>query len=107
MPFAWSARPVFRLYSNELDTISEFPAIYRQEGNRLRDEDLIKILTDYRKYVHIIISFLHVPNLCVCLDFVVYCITYYFCRPDKMSRLTVIPGWIKMHIEPLVDLPGS
>lgn len=52
MPFAWSARPLFRLYSNELDTVSEFPAIYRQEGNRLRDEDLIKILTDYRKYVH-------------------------------------------------------
>lgn len=49
MPFAWSAKPLFRVYNNELDTSSEFPVIYRQEGNRLRDDDLIKILADFRK----------------------------------------------------------
>lgn len=51
MPFAWSARPLFKPYCKELDTASEFPTIYRHEGNRLRDEDLLKILADFRKYV--------------------------------------------------------
>ncbi|KAK3914024.1 Dedicator of cytokinesis protein 9 [Frankliniella fusca] len=76
MPFAWSAKPLFRQYSNELDTASEFPAIYRQDGHRLKDEDLIKILSDFRK-------------------------------PDKMSRLTVIPGSIKIQLELLTELPGN
>lgn len=49
MPFAWTARPLFRLYSNELDATSEFPAIYRQEPNRLKDEEILKILMEYRK----------------------------------------------------------
>ncbi|XP_067007867.2 dedicator of cytokinesis protein 9 [Anabrus simplex] len=76
MPFAWTARPLFRLYSNELDTTSDFPAIYRQEGNRLKDEELLKVLSEYRK-------------------------------PDKMSRLTVIPGWIKIKIEAVTELPEN
>lgn len=54
MPFAWAARPLFRLYSNELDTSSDFPAIYRQEGNKIKDEELLKLLSEYRKYVLII-----------------------------------------------------
>ncbi|XP_028129258.2 dedicator of cytokinesis protein 9 [Diabrotica virgifera virgifera] len=49
MPFAWAARPVFRLYSNELDITSDFHAIYRQEPNKLNDEELLKLLSDYRK----------------------------------------------------------
>ncbi|XP_056646243.1 dedicator of cytokinesis protein 9 isoform X1 [Diorhabda sublineata] len=49
MPFAWAARPVFRLYSNELDTTSDFHAIYRQEPNKMTDEELLKLLSDYRK----------------------------------------------------------
>lgn len=49
MPFAWAARPLFRLYSNELDTSSDFPAIYRQEGNKIRDDEILKLLSEYRK----------------------------------------------------------
>lgn len=49
MPFAWTARPLFRLYSNELDVSSDFPAIYRQEPAKLKDEELLKILAEYRK----------------------------------------------------------
>lgn len=49
MPFAWTARPLFRLYSNEPDTISDFPGIYRQEAGKLKDEELLKLLSDYRK----------------------------------------------------------
>ncbi|GJQ82839.1 hypothetical protein Trydic_g13541 [Trypoxylus dichotomus] len=49
MPFAWTARPLFRLYSNELDTTSDFPGIYRQESNKLTDEELLKLLSEYRR----------------------------------------------------------
>ncbi|XP_043462362.1 dedicator of cytokinesis protein 9 isoform X3 [Leptopilina heterotoma] len=76
MPFAWSARPLFRLYSNELDTSSDFPAIYRQEGNKIKDDELLKLLSEYRK-------------------------------PEKLNKLTVIPGWLKIKIEALSDIPEN
>lgn len=70
MPWAWTARPLFRLYSNELDTDGDFPAIYRQDCNKVRDEEILKILSDYRK-------------------------------PEKMNKLTTIPGTLKISIKPL------
>nr|CAD7394742.1 unnamed protein product [Timema cristinae] len=76
MPFAWTARPLFRLYSNELDTSSDFTAIFRQEPNKLKDEEILKILSEYRK-------------------------------PDKMSRLTVVPGWLKVKVEQIKELPKN
>ncbi|XP_053674834.1 dedicator of cytokinesis protein 11 [Anopheles nili] len=76
MPFAWAARPLFQLYSNDLDTSYEFPAIYRQEGAKLKDEELLKLLSEYRK-------------------------------PDKFSKLTVIPGSLKIYIEALNELPNN
>ncbi|KAB0797571.1 hypothetical protein PPYR_08564 [Photinus pyralis] len=76
MPFAWAAKPLFRLYSNELDTYPEFPTIFRQEGNKLSDEELLKFLSEFRK-------------------------------PDKMSKLTVIPGSLKIKISPLNELPEN
>lgn len=76
MPFAWAARPLFRLYSSDLDTAIEFPAIYRQEMNKLKDEELLKLLSEYRK-------------------------------PDKFSKLTVIPGCLKIATELINELPNS
>lgn len=76
MPFAWAARPLFRLYSSDLDSTIEFPAIYRQDANKLKDEDILKLLTEYRK-------------------------------PDKFSKLTVIPGTLKIATEPINELPNS
>lgn len=76
MPFAWAARPLFRLYSSDLDTSIEFPAIYRQDANKLKDEDILKLLNEYRK-------------------------------PDKFSKLTVIPGFLKIMTEPISELPNS
>lgn len=76
MPFAWAARPLFRLYSNDLDSSIEFPAIYRQDANKLKDEDVLKLLLEYRK-------------------------------PDKFSKLTVIPGTLKIMTEPINELPNS
>jgi len=49
MPFAWSARPLFHLYNCELDTSSDYMTLYRQDVAKLGDEDIIKLLADYRK----------------------------------------------------------
>lgn len=68
MPWAWTARPLFRLYSSDLDTDGDFPAIYRQDCNKLKDDEILKILTDFRK-------------------------------PEKMNKLTTIPGSMKMSIK--------
>lgn len=64
------------MYSNDLDTGSDFPAIYRQESNRITDEEMLKLLSEYRK-------------------------------PDKFSRLTVIPGTLKVRIECCNELPEN
>lgn len=39
----------YRLYSNELDTTSDFHALYRQEPNKITDEEMKKMLSDFRK----------------------------------------------------------
>lgn len=72
MPFAWTARPLFRLYSSELDNDSSFPGIFRQDCNKLKDEELLKILSDYRK-------------------------------PEKLSKLTAIPGSLKLSLKHFTD----
>lgn len=76
MPFAWAARPIYRMYSNDLDETIDFPAIYRQEGNKLKDEDLLKLLADYKK-------------------------------PEKFSKLTVIPGELKIRLKTMTEMPDN
>lgn len=76
MPFAWAARPVYRMYSHDLDETIDFPAIYRQDMNKMRDEDLLKLLADYKK-------------------------------PEKFSKLTVIPGELKIRLRILTELPNN
>ncbi|XP_061833861.1 dedicator of cytokinesis protein 9-like [Nerophis lumbriciformis] len=49
MPFAWSARPVFSDASGTLDTSAHFSALYRQDSSKLSDEDMFKLLADFRK----------------------------------------------------------
>ncbi|XP_077958400.1 dedicator of cytokinesis protein 9 isoform X1 [Gasterosteus aculeatus] len=49
MPFAWAARPVFKDASGTLDKSFRFSALYRQDSSRLSDEDMFKLLTDFRK----------------------------------------------------------
>uniref|UniRef100_A0A1I8PPX3 Dedicator of cytokinesis protein 9 n=1 Tax=Stomoxys calcitrans TaxID=35570 RepID=A0A1I8PPX3_STOCA len=78
-PFAWAAKPLFKPYSNELDTEKnefEFNILYRQEINKLKDEELLKFLVDYRK-------------------------------PEKLSKLTIIPGQFKLTIEEVEKVHGS
>ncbi|XP_076004947.1 dedicator of cytokinesis protein 9 isoform X2 [Genypterus blacodes] len=49
MPFAWAARPVFKDASGTLDKTARFAAVYRQDSSKLSDEDMFKLLTDFRK----------------------------------------------------------
>ncbi|GFQ85822.1 dedicator of cytokinesis protein 9 [Trichonephila clavata] len=49
MPFAWAARPIFKPLSDELDTYTEFGPLYRQEGTKLSDEDLLRFLSEFKK----------------------------------------------------------
>ncbi|CAN0290885.1 unnamed protein product [Lampetra fluviatilis] len=49
MPFAWAARPVFREGPCVVDRDSRFSALFRQDGAKLSDEDLLKTLLEFRK----------------------------------------------------------
>ncbi|XP_028834946.1 dedicator of cytokinesis protein 9-like isoform X4 [Denticeps clupeoides] len=49
MPFAWAARPVFKDASGALDMSARFSPLYRQDCNKLSEEDLFKMLADFRK----------------------------------------------------------
>ncbi|XP_035376517.1 dedicator of cytokinesis protein 9 isoform X2 [Electrophorus electricus] len=49
MPFAWAARPVFKDASGTLDNSACFSALYRQDASKLLDENLFKLLADFRK----------------------------------------------------------
>ncbi|XP_047456081.1 dedicator of cytokinesis protein 9-like isoform X3 [Mugil cephalus] len=49
MPFAWAARPLFRDASGTLDKSARFSPLYRQDSNKLSNEDMLKLLADFRK----------------------------------------------------------
>ncbi|XP_061641112.1 dedicator of cytokinesis protein 9-like isoform X1 [Phyllopteryx taeniolatus] len=79
MPFAWSARPVFKDASGTLDKNTRFSALYRQDSNKLTDEDMLKFLTDFRKpekmaKLPLLLGNLDVTIDCVALD-VTNCLT--------------------------------
>ena len=48
MPFAWAVRPLF-IGSDQLDTVSEFGPLYRQEREKMGHEDLLRLLAEYKK----------------------------------------------------------
>uniref|UniRef100_A0A8C1ZUR3 Dedicator of cytokinesis 9b n=1 Tax=Cyprinus carpio TaxID=7962 RepID=A0A8C1ZUR3_CYPCA len=70
MPFAWAARPLFKDASGTLDKGARFSALYRQDSNKLSEEDLFKMLADFRKSV-----------------------------PEKMAKLPVILGNLDITID--------
>uniref|UniRef100_A0A8C5LWK2 Dedicator of cytokinesis 9 n=1 Tax=Leptobrachium leishanense TaxID=445787 RepID=A0A8C5LWK2_9ANUR len=49
MPFAWAARTLFKDSSGTLDKSARFSAIYRQDSNKLSNEDMLKLLADFKK----------------------------------------------------------
>uniref|UniRef100_A0A8D2LWP2 Dedicator of cytokinesis 9 n=1 Tax=Varanus komodoensis TaxID=61221 RepID=A0A8D2LWP2_VARKO len=49
MPFAWAARTLFKDTSGTLDKNARFSALYKQDSNKLSNEDMLKLLADFRK----------------------------------------------------------
>ena len=45
-------RPVFSS-GGTIDSSSEFSPLFRQERERLTDDDLLKYLSDFKKYIHV------------------------------------------------------
>ena len=44
-----SSRPLFKDASGTLDKSARFSALYRQDGNKLSNDDVFKLLADFRK----------------------------------------------------------
>ncbi|XP_054689904.1 dedicator of cytokinesis protein 9 isoform X3 [Grus americana] len=49
MPFAWAARTLFKDASGTLDKNGRFSPLFRQDSNKLSNEDMLKLLADFRK----------------------------------------------------------
>ncbi|XP_075280246.1 dedicator of cytokinesis protein 9 isoform X5 [Opisthocomus hoazin] len=49
MPFAWAARTLFKDASGTLDRNARFSPLFRQDSNKLSNEDMLKLLADFRK----------------------------------------------------------
>uniref|UniRef100_A0A672PJQ7 Dedicator of cytokinesis 10 n=1 Tax=Sinocyclocheilus grahami TaxID=75366 RepID=A0A672PJQ7_SINGR len=49
MPFAWSVRSVFKDNQGTVDRESRFSPLFKQESNKISTEDLIKLITEYRR----------------------------------------------------------
>ncbi|XP_061154329.1 dedicator of cytokinesis protein 9-like isoform X2 [Syngnathus typhle] len=79
MPFAWSARPVFKDASGTLDKNARFSALYRQDSSKLSDDDMFKLLADFRKPE----KMAKLPVLLGNLDITIDCVA-----PDVTNCLT-------------------
>ncbi|KAM8954282.1 LOW QUALITY PROTEIN: dedicator of cytokinesis protein 11 [Pelodytes ibericus] len=73
MPFAWTARTLFKDTQGKLDTEGKFSPLYRQDSSKVSNEDLLKLLAEYRKpektKLQVIPGHLDVSVDCVPLDF--------------------------------------
>ncbi|KAG7471086.1 hypothetical protein MATL_G00120630 [Megalops atlanticus] len=49
MPFAWSVRSVFKDNQGTVDRESRFSPLFKQESSKISTEDLIKLITEYRR----------------------------------------------------------
>ncbi|KAI1893735.1 hypothetical protein AGOR_G00126740 [Albula goreensis] len=49
MPFAWSVRSVFKDNQGTLDRESRFSPLFKQESNKISTEDVIKLISEYRR----------------------------------------------------------
>uniref|UniRef100_H2LSZ8 Dedicator of cytokinesis 10 n=1 Tax=Oryzias latipes TaxID=8090 RepID=H2LSZ8_ORYLA len=49
MPFAWSVRYVFKDNHGTLDRESRFSPLFKQESNKISTDDLIKLVTEYKR----------------------------------------------------------
>ncbi|XP_061575353.1 dedicator of cytokinesis protein 10 isoform X8 [Cololabis saira] len=49
MPFAWSVRSVFKDTHGALDRESRFSPLFKQESNKISTDDLIKLVSEFRR----------------------------------------------------------
>ncbi|NXQ53457.1 DOC11 protein, partial [Anthoscopus minutus] len=49
MPFGWAARPVFKDSQGTLDSDGKFSPLYKQDSGKLSNEDMLKLLAEYKK----------------------------------------------------------
>ncbi|XP_077011409.1 dedicator of cytokinesis protein 10 isoform X12 [Tamandua tetradactyla] len=49
MPFAWAVRSVFKDNQGNVDRDSRFSPLYRQESSKISTEDLLRLVSDYRR----------------------------------------------------------
>uniref|UniRef100_A0A8C3K4M2 Dedicator of cytokinesis 11 n=1 Tax=Calidris pygmaea TaxID=425635 RepID=A0A8C3K4M2_9CHAR len=49
MPFGWAARPVFKDSQGTLDVEGKFSPLYKQDSSKLSNEDMLKLLAEYKK----------------------------------------------------------
>ncbi|KAJ6669308.1 hypothetical protein lerEdw1_008117 [Lerista edwardsae] len=49
MPFAWSVRPIFKDNHGNIDRDSRFSHLFRQESSKISTDDLMKLITEYRR----------------------------------------------------------
>uniref|UniRef100_A0A8C5Q2Q0 Dedicator of cytokinesis 11 n=1 Tax=Leptobrachium leishanense TaxID=445787 RepID=A0A8C5Q2Q0_9ANUR len=73
MPFVWAARTLFKDTQGTLDTEGKFSPLYRQDSSKISNEDLLKLLAEYRKpektKLQVIPGHLNVSLDCVPIDF--------------------------------------
>uniref|UniRef100_A0A3B3RRE5 Dedicator of cytokinesis 10 n=1 Tax=Paramormyrops kingsleyae TaxID=1676925 RepID=A0A3B3RRE5_9TELE len=49
MPFGWSVRPAFKDNHGTVDRESRFSPLFKQESNKISTDDLIKLISEYRR----------------------------------------------------------
>ncbi|NWS40609.1 DOC11 protein, partial [Probosciger aterrimus] len=73
MPFGWAARPVFKDSQGTLDAEGKFSPLYKQDSGKLSNEDMLKLLAEYKKpektKLQVIPAQLHIVIKDVPLDF--------------------------------------
>ncbi|XP_068136889.1 dedicator of cytokinesis protein 10 isoform X2 [Hyperolius riggenbachi] len=67
MPFAWSVRPVFKDNCGNIDQESRFSPLFRQDCSKISTEDLVKLVTEYKRAE----KMSKVPVIPGCLDAIV------------------------------------
>ncbi|KAM8997035.1 dedicator of cytokinesis protein 11 isoform 5-T5 [Ara ararauna] len=73
MPFGWAARPVFKDSQGTLDAEGKFSPLYKQDSGKLSNEDMLKLLAEFKKpektKLQVIPAQLHIVIKDIPLDF--------------------------------------
>lgn len=88
---------MFKDASGTLDKSTRFSALYRQDSSKLSDEDMFKLLTDFRKYASFPSFLRHMSVLVHVCDCCIY--LYFPNRPEKMAKLPVLLGNLDVTID--------